>query len=176
MMGNYSLSLSWHSRVISVVVFFLVFGFQADGCAAEAGEFSGKWIANGVKEVFISNSDIQIYTFDFSGHINLQSSLGKKNDYWAECVGLSDSATGATARCVWKDLDGAEIYVSLQSGAIKKDKRVTGIILGGSEKLEGISGEFSYSWSSVSTQLNENGRKTTITGQTLDLSGSYVIP
>ena len=175
-MGNYSLSLSWHSRVISFVVLFLVFGFQAVGCAAEAGEFSGKWIANGVKEVFISNSDIQIYTFNFSGHVNLQSSLGKKNDYWAECIGLSDSATGATARCVWKDLDGSEIYLSLQSGAIQKDKRVTGTILGGSNKLEGISGELSYSWSSVSTQLNENGRKTTITGQTLDLSGSYVIP
>ena len=175
-MGNYSLSLSWHSRVISFVVLFLVFGFQAVSCAAEAGEFSGKWIANGVKEVFISNSDIQIYTFNFSGHVNLQSSLGKKNDYWAECIGLSDSATGATARCVWKDLEGAEIYLSLQGSAIQTDKRVTGTILGGSNKLEGISGELSYSWSSVSTQLNENGRKTTITGQTLDLSGSYVIP
>jgi hypothetical protein len=79
-----------------------------DSHAAESGEFKGAMIANGTRTPFSFGNDRQVFTFKLFGHVNLQTSLSKKKDYWAECVGLADSTTGLTGRCVWKDLDGPE--------------------------------------------------------------------
>jgi len=106
--------------------------------------------------------------------VNLQTTIGKKKDYWSECVGMSDSQTGSVARCVWSDLDGPKIYITLQTDQIKQDVPVRGSIIGGSEQLNGISGDLSFIWSSVTFQ--KEGNKTTVTGQALDLHGRYQIP
>jgi len=145
-----------------------------ESLAAETGDFKGTWVANGTRKPFAFSEDRTIYTFEISGHVNLQTALGKKKDYWSTCVGLSDSVTGSVARCVWKDLDGPEVYMTLQSDRLQTDSRVTGSIVGGSEHLEGISGDLSFVWSDV-TFLEEAGVES-VTGQTLDLSGTYQVP
>jgi hypothetical protein len=173
-MGMNILSLKWWSGGIILVVLLLIFGFQTESRAEDSGEFSGSWVANGSRENFPFSADREVYTFKLVGHVSLETKLGKKKHYWSECVGLSDSASGAVARCVWKDLDGPEIFVTLQSDRLQSDQRVTGTIVGGSEHLEGISGDLSFVWSSISFQ--KEGGKSMVSGQTLDLSGSYQIP
>ena len=160
--------------ILKLIVLLLTIGFYTEGLAAESGEFSGSWVANGSRENFPFSDDREVYTFELDGHVSLESKLGKKKHYWSECVGLSDTASGAVARCVWKDLDGPEIYLTLQSDRLQTDQQVTGAIVGGSEHLEGISGELSFVWSSISFQ--REGGKSMVSGQTLDLSGSYQLP
>ncbi len=161
-------------RSILFVVLLLTAGALTEVQAAEVGDFKGTWIANGTRKPFAFSEDRQIYTFEISGHVSLQTNLGKKKDYWSTCVGLSDSVTGSVARCVWKDLDGPELYMTLQSDQLQSNSKVTGSIVGGTEHLKGISGELSFVWSAV-TFLKEAGGES-VTGQTLDLSGTYRIP
>ena len=164
----------WGLLIINLIVISLAFSLPTVSRAAESGAFSGTWVANGSREEFPFGNAREVYTFELAGHVSLKSDLGKKNDYWSECVGLSDSVSGTVARCVWKDLAGSEIYITLQSERMHKDSRVTGTIVGGSENLEGISGDLSFIWSSVSFQ--REGSRSMVSGQTLDLSGSYQIP
>jgi len=144
--------------------------------AAESGEFKGAWIANGSRAPFTFGNERQVFTFKLSGHVNLQhTSLSKQKDYWAECVGLADSVTGVVGRCVWKDLAGPEIYLTVQSDRLQQGGRVTGTIVGGTGHLAGISGEMSFNWSSVIFQTDAEGIAN-VSGQTMNLAGSYRIP
>ncbi len=167
-------SKKWSMLIISLIVVFVTVGLPTVSKAAESGEFNGTWVANGSREKFSFGADREIYTFELSGHVSLKTKIGKKKHYWSECIGLSDSVSGAVVRCVWKDLDGPEIYITLQSDHLQSDHRVTGTIIGGSDHLQGISGDLSFIWSSVSFQ--EDGSKSMLSGQTFDLSGSYQIP
>jgi hypothetical protein len=167
-------STRWGLLILKLIVLLLTIGFYTESQAAESGEFSGSWVANGSRENFPFGDDREVYTFELAGHVSLKTKLGKKKHYWSECVGLSDTASGAVARCVWKDLDGPEIYLTLQSDRLQSDQQVTGSIVGGSEHLEGISGELSFVWSSISFQ--REGGKSMVSGQTLDLSGRYQLP
>ena len=103
--------------------------------AAESGEFKGTMIANGTRTPFPFGDGRQVFTFKLGGHVSLQTPLGKKKDYWSECIGLADSTTGVVGRCVWKDLDGPEIYLTIQSDKLQQGSQVTGTIVGGSGKL-----------------------------------------
>jgi len=173
MNGN-QFSKKWSLLRINLIVILLAFGLPTVSGATDSGEFSGSWVANGSRENFPFSDDRKVFTFELSGHVSLKTKLGKKKHYWSECIGLSDTASGAVARCVWKDLDGSEIYLTLQSVRMHTDSRVVGTIVGGSRHLEGISGDLSFIWASVSFQ--KEGGKSMVSGQTFDLSGSYQIP
>jgi len=173
-MGSSHVFKKWRLLMISLSVLLLTATLSIESRAAESGEFSGTWIANGVRELFPFGDDRKVYTFTLSGHVNLKTSLGKQKDYWADCVGLTDTSTGVVARCVWKDLHGTKVYLALQSENLQVDNRFVGTIVGGSGHLQGITGELSFMWSSVIVQ--EEAGKSSITGQTLDLQGSYQIP
>jgi len=143
--------------------------------AAESGEFKGAWIANGSRTPFSFGDGRQVFTFKLAGHVNLQTTLNKKKDYWAECVGLADSVTGLVGRCAWKDLAGPEIYITLQSDKLQQGVLVTGTIVGGTGALAGISGEMSFNWSSVIIQTDAEGI-VNVSGETRNLGGRYQIP
>ncbi|MDX2481975.1 MAG: hypothetical protein QNK24_16760 [Desulfuromusa sp.] len=155
-------------------ILLLTAGTLTESQAAEIGEFKGTWVANGTRKPFAFSEDRKIYTFEISGYVNLQTDLGKKSDYWSTCVGFADTVTGMTARCVWKDLDGPEIYITLKSDRMQSDDQVTGIIVGGTDHLEGISGNLSFAWLTVTVQ-KEAGAES-VTAQTLNLSGTYRMP
>lgn len=171
------------NKILSLMRWFTGFGLAAllfsvlvpaESQALEGGEFSGTWVANGTRELFSFGEERKVYTFELSGHVNLETNIGKKKDYWAQCVGLSDTETGTVARCTWKDLNGPEIYLTLKSEQMGEKRPFTGQIVGGSEHLRGITGELSFLWSSVFVQ--DRGDQANFTGQTLDLKGSYKIP
>jgi len=162
-------------RIFGYLFLLLATSSLTNSYAAESGEFNGTMIANGTRTHFPFTIDRQVFTFKLSGHVNLQTSLSKQKDYWSECIGLADSVTGVIGRCIWKDLDGPEIYLTIQSDRLLQGSQVTGTIVGGSGKLAGISGELSFNWSSVIT-LTEAEGVVSVTGQTKNLSGSYRIP
>jgi len=162
-------------RIIVSVVLLLTTSSMTLSQGAEPGEFKGGWIANGTRTPFPFGDGRQVFTFTLSGHVNLKTALGKKKDYWSECVGLADSATGLVGRCVWKDLAGPEIYLTLQSDQLQQGSKVTGTIVGGTGPLAGISGDLSFNWSSVISQTDANGIMT-VNGQTKNIDGRYRIP
>ena len=167
-------SKKWSLLIVSLVVVLLTVGLPIVSSAAESGEFSGTMVANGSRVEFPFSADREIYTFELSGNVSLKTTIGNKKHYWSECIGFSDTVSGVIARCVWNDLDGSEIYLSLKSKPLREGGRVVGTIIGGSDRLTGISGDLSFVWSSFATQ--KDAGKSMIMGQTLDLSGSYQIP
>lgn len=167
-------SKKWKLLLIVISVILLAVSSVISSNASESGDFSGTWIANGTRTMFPFSADRKIYTFSLGGHVNLETTLGKKKDYWSDCIGLSDSSTGIIARCVWKDLDGTEIYLTLQGDQWQEATPFKGAIVGGSGRLEGIVGELSFTWASFIVQQDAAG--STASGQTLDLHGSYHIP
>ncbi len=163
------------SRIFVCGVLLLATSFLAESQAAESGEFKGAWIANGTRTSFPFEDGRQVFTFKLAGHVSLQTALGKKKDYWSECVGLADSVTGLVGRCVWKDLAGPEIYITLQSDKLQQGSQVTGTIIGGNGSLAGISGDLSFNWASITTMTDSEG-VISVTGQTRNLGGHFRLP
>lgn len=162
-------------RIFVCGVLLLAISSLTDSYAAESGEIKGSWISNGTRTPFPFGDGRQVFTFKLGGHINLRTTLDKQKDYWGECVGLADSVTGIVGRCVWKDLAGPEIYLTLRSDQLEQGSLVTGTIVGGTGPLAGISGDVSFNWSSVIVQTDANGI-VNVTGETRNLGGSYQIP
>ena len=140
--------------------------------AEQAGIFKGSWIASGQRQALDFLADREVGTFELTGHVNLQEEVGKEKDYWAECVGLSDSVAGSTARCVWRSMENEKVFIILEGRPFKKGVKVTGEFIGGTGKLQGIEGKFAFTWFSVFTNKNQG----IFTGHTKDLAGSYRIP
>lgn len=162
-------------RIFLCGILLLATSSLPESHAAGSGEFKGNWIANGTRTPFPFGKERQVFSFKIAGHVSLQTTLGKTKDYWAECVGLADSVTGVTGRCVWQDLTGPEIYITLQSDRMQQGSQVTGTIVGGTGHLAGISGDLSFNWSSVTVMTDAEGIST-LTGQTRNLAGRYRIP
>lgn len=143
-----------------------------DASAGGAGSFAGTWIASGQHQAFDFVGEREVGTFRLTGHVNLQDDIGEVRDYWAECVGLSDSVAGGSARCVWRSMQGDKAYIVITGQPLKEHVKVTGEFVGGIGGLQGIEGTFTFTWSSVFINKNQG----VFTGQTKDLKGSYKIP
>lgn len=143
-------------------------------CAGQTNLFKGSWIANGSRQIFPFGKDRNVYTFQLAGHVNLEDAIGDKLDFWSEIIGISDSKTGTEARCVWRDLDGRELFLVLKNDRMQPDGLVTGQIVGGTGKFAEATGELSFKWSSIS--FYRDNIKATISGQALDLKGKIQLP
>lgn len=158
----------------AMIIPLLVTGFflPQDASAERSGSFAGAWIASGQRQAFDFVEGREVGTFRLTGHVNLQDDIGEVQDYWAECVGLSDSVAGSSARCIWRSMEGEKVYIVLSGQPLKERVKVTGEFVGGTGSLLGIEGTFTFTWSSVFTNKNQG----VFTGQTKDLKGSYRIP
>ncbi|MHC1730327.1 MAG: hypothetical protein AB9866_30745 [Syntrophobacteraceae bacterium] len=141
--------------------------------AAQEDTFTGTWNANGSKEVLALGSERETSLFKLSGYVRLTNKIGKESDYWAECIGLSDSETGSDIRCVWRSLDGDEIYLVMKGTRMEKGSSITGTIIGGTGKAKGITGTLRFTWSMIFKQENN---ETGIGGFSKDVSGTYKLP
>ena len=160
------------SLALSVTITAAPFIFAQKASSEQTGSFTGTWIASGQRRTLDFAADREVGTFELTGHVNLKDEVGEEEDYWAECVGLSDSAAGSTARCVWRSLKGQKAYCVLSGQPLKKGVRVTGEFVGGTGNLKGIGGSFTFTWFSVFINKDQG----IFTGQTKDLTGSYRIP
>jgi hypothetical protein len=145
--------------------------------AAEDGAFTGTWVANGSKEVLALGSERETALFKLSGDVNFTNKIGKESNYWSECIGFADSATGSDIRCVWRSLHGDEIYLTMKGTRLEKGSSITGSIIGGTGAAKGITGTLRFTWSMMSfDQLNNETGKTGISGFSKDVSGTYKLP
>ena len=142
--------------------------------AADDGTFTGTWVANGHKEVLSFGSDRETSLFRLSGVVHLTNKIGKESDYWAEGIGLADSETGSDIRCVWRSMDGDEIYLIMKGTMMEKGSSVTGNIIGGTGAAKGITGTLRFTWSMMS--FKQPDRETGISGFSKDVSGTYKLP
>jgi len=156
--------------MVSITATTLNFGREAS--AEQTGTFTGTWIASGQRQTLDFAADREVGTFKLTGHVNLQDEVGEEEDYWAECMGLSDSVAGSAARCVWRSMQGDKVYIVLAGQPLKEGVKVTGEFIGGTGNLKGIEGTFAFTWFSVFINKNQG----IFTGHTKDLSGSYRIP
>jgi len=143
--------------------------------AAEEGTFAGTWVANGSKDALTLGSERETALFKLSGHVNLiNKKIGKESNFWSECIGLADSETGSDIRCVWRTLDGQEIYLTMKGTRMEKGSSITGSIIGGTGAAKGITGTIRFTWSMMSFKQvnNEAG----IGGFSKDVSGTYKLP
>ena len=164
------------NALLLMTVFFTVLTLATGpvpvAVAQQSGTFSGTWIASGQRQTFEFVEGREVGTFKLKGHVNLQDDVGAVKDYWAECVGLSDSVAGSSARCVWRSMEGEKAYIVLSGQPLKKRVKVSGDFVGGTGSLRGIEGSFTFTWSSVFVNEDQG----IFTGHTKDLKGSYKIP
>jgi hypothetical protein len=140
--------------------------------AEQSGTFKGTWIASGKRQAIKFMEGREVFTFKMSGHLNLTNDVGNVEDFWSECIGLWDSETGGSARCVWQGLEGQEAYLVLSGQMLREDVQVTGVFVGGSGELKGLRGGVNFSWTRVFVSPDDG----TQTGHTKDLTGTYRIP
>jgi hypothetical protein len=124
------------------------------------------------EQTFDFVKDRTVGTFNLSGNVSLKDEFDGIEDFWAECIGLSDSLAGSSVRCVWRSLKGEKAYSVLSGQPLKEGVKVTGQFVGGTGKLKGLTGTFTFTWTSTFTDKDQD----MFTGHTQDLRGSYRIP
>ena len=160
------------SLAIMVIITLTTFIFAQKASAEQTGSFTGTWIASGQRQPFDFVEGREVGTFNLAGNVSLKDKVGEIEDFWAECVGLTDSMAGSSVRCVWRSLKGQKAYCVLSGQPLKKGVRVTGEFVGGTGSLKGLTGTFTFTWSSTFIDRDQG----VFTGQTKDLTGQYQIP
>jgi hypothetical protein len=163
------------------VMMFIIFLFIAMGCltapgmaADKSGSFTGTWSANGTKDVLPFGDKRETALFKLAGHVNLKDQVGMEKDYWSECIGLADTASGSDVRCVWRAFNGQEIYITLKSQRLTEGSSVSGTIVGGTGLAAGIKGSLSFTWSTMSFQ--KQNESTAVGGYATNMHGTFQLP
>lgn len=160
-------------RATIIVIFAVAALISVPQASAEqTGSFTGSWVASGKRQVFDFVEGREVGTFDLAGNVSLKDEFSGIEDFWAECVGLSDSVAGGSVRCVWRSLKGEKAYSVLRGQPLKEGVKVTGEFVGGTDSLKGLTGTFNFTWTSTFTDKNRG----IFTGHTKDLKGTYKIP
>lgn len=140
--------------------------------AGETGTFEGTLTASGARQTLDFMEDRTVFTFTLEGHINLVNAVGETGDFWAKWIGLWDTQTGGSARCVWDDMNGQQIYVALTGTQLEKGATLTGELVGGTGAFKGIQGNFSFTWTSVSLNTGDD----VMAGFAKNIKGTYQLP
>lgn len=160
-------------RVSTMVIGLALLLFTGSAMAGQEGTFAGTWTASGTYQPLDFTQGRDVFTFRLSGHVNLKTEIGEAADLWSECAGLWDAEAGSATRCVWRDADGeGKAYSVLEGRVVEQGVQVTGRFVGGSGNLQGLTGELSFTWTSVF----RNRTNKVLTGHTENLSGSYQLP
>lgn len=135
-----------------------------------AHAFSGRWTVMGKRHRLGFVEGRRVTTFHARGAIHMTGGDGVLGDLNAELVGLTDSLTGCSARCVWSNASGERIFSEISGNLVGRGGRAEGKIVGGTGKFVGAGGTFSFTWASF---IVEN--ETRVDGFTNDLSGTLLI-
>ena len=165
--------LSYVQKYCWFVVLFIALGSSMAYGQSE-GSFTGNWTANGSRQLKGMAGDSFISTYTLAGHVQLHDGIGDSKDFWSECYGVGGSETGSETRCVWKDLHGNGMILSLQGKQFKEETLVSGSILSGSGIYQGIAGSLSFKWSTMI--LGKRASDLSISGYVSDMQGTYILP
>ncbi len=152
-----------------IFIFFLGPAF-----AEKTGTFTGTWTANGAKEFISFGEEREVALSKLSGYINLHNNLDQQKDFWAQCIGLEDTGTTSSFRCVWRSLKNEEVYVVLDAKKQQEGATVSGVIVGGTGNLAGITGLLKFKWSVL--LFDRQGDKASVGRYAESLNGRYNLP
>ena len=160
------------SLAIMITVLISAFILAQEASAEQTGSFTGTWVASGKRQPFDFVGGREVGTFKLAGNVSLKNEFAGIKDFWAECIGLSDSVAGSSVRCVWRSLKGERAYSVLSGQPLTEGVKVSGEFVGGTGSLTGVTGAFTFTWTSTFIDKDQG----MFTGHTQDLSGSYRIP
>ena len=156
----------------AAVATLVLLGAGRAGAAPEEGLIAGSWLANGTRHAFDFGPGRDVATVELGGHLHLQNPIGGVKEFWAQCVGLWDSETGAVVRCSWRASNGGQVLVVLSGRPLEQGQPIEGELVGGTGPFAGIRGELRYVWDSVLVEPEEG----LFTGSARRLSGSFRLP
>jgi hypothetical protein len=133
--------------------------------------FEGTWSATGTRQTLHEKSDHQPSIFSLSGSLILTGQRGIGVGFRAEVIGLSEGAAGGTARAVWTDERGDQVFSTLHGSADGSGVELRGTILGGTGRYAGVTGEYELRWRWM--VQTEDGR---ISGRTERFKGRAKLP
>ncbi len=168
--------INWGSTIVKALLIVLTISVLIlpwqPVSAEQTGSFEGSLTADGKRRTLDFIEGRSVFTFFLEGHVNLTNAVGDTGDFWAEWIGLWDSRTGGTIRCVWDDMHGQKIYVVLSGTQMKEGATLTGEFIGGTGAFKGIQGNFIFTWTTVSFNTGD----AVVAGYAKDIKGSYRIP
>lgn len=139
---------------------------QPPAASGEWLEFEGSWNAAGNRRTIPLGGDRRGSILDLSGTMLLAGPNRPGAGFRSEVIALADSATGLQGRSVWTDERGDQVFSELQGEGTQARNRITGTVIGGSGRYDGVTGSYEFSWQSV--METEEGA---IQGRAVDLKG-----
>lgn len=115
---------------------------------ASHGSFEAQWSVKGTREELSFGSVGSQAIFKHQGRLTVLRSNGLVGSAFSSCIGLSDTRTGSSGRCVWVTDGGDEIFSEVNrvpSPAGQGGKGV-GRLVGGTGRFAGIEGSYEMRW------------------------------
>jgi hypothetical protein len=141
---------------VSSLVLVLVLGTAASGRGSEPPAtasswraFSGTWSAFGRRSTVAVEGGRTASVVEISGAVALAAGDGLGRGFRGQAIGLDDGEGLSTARCVWTDETGDQLFSRIEGDALQRGRRFHGTITGGTGRYEGAEGEYSFTWQYV---------------------------
>ena len=114
--------------------------------AGEWREFEGSWNATGNRRTISLGADRRSSIVNLTGSMLLAGQGRPGIGFRSEVIALNDSATGFLGRSVWTDERGDQVFSELKGEGTASKNHITGTILGGTGRFEGVTGTYEFSW------------------------------
>ena len=108
--------------------------------------FQGTWTAEGDRHALELGPARRASVMCLSGSMLLTGERGIGAGFRARAIAFTDDQSGLVGRAVWTDEHGDEIFSELRGDPVGSGRTVTGRIVGGTGRWEGISGEYRFDW------------------------------
>src|SRR5262245_57774417 len=105
--------------------------------------FTGTWSASGRRSTVAVEGGRTASIVEVSGAVVLAAGDGLSRGFRGQAVGFDDGEGRSTARCVWTDDRGEQLYSRLEGDALQKGRRFLGTITGGTGRYAGAEGDYS---------------------------------
>jgi hypothetical protein len=109
-------------------------------------EFEGSWNAAGSRRTIPLGADRRGSVIDLRGAMLLAGPGRPGVGFRSEVIALVDSSTGLLGRSVWTDERGDQVFSELKGEGTASKNHITGTILGGTGRFEGVTGTYEFSW------------------------------
>ena len=129
-------------------------------------EFEGSWNATGSRHTISLGNGRLGSVVDLKGTMLLTGPGRPGVGFQSEVIGLVDSATGFQGRSVWTDEHGDQVFSQLQGEGTAAKNHLTGTVLSGTGRYDGVTGSYEFSW-----QWVMEGEEGAVHGRAVDLKG-----
>lgn len=128
--------------------------------------FAGSWSSTGQVQTLPTEGERPAAIIRLSGSVVLTGELGLSRGFRGEAIGFDAGGDMSSARAVWTDEHGDQIFSEIKGEPVQTGRHVVGTIKGGTGRYAGVSGQYEFTWQYVIHA--EDG---TIQGRTEGLKG-----